>query len=70
VDLPAPRLLVPASTDTPGDSGTEGAIVMCLSCHGAHATPYADILRWDYTEMVAGDDGSGGCVTCHTQKKC
>jgi hypothetical protein len=43
-------------------------VVMCLSCHAAHATPYADILRWNYNDMVAGGGGSGGCFTCHTQK--
>jgi hypothetical protein len=52
-----------SSTVTPGTD-----VVMCLSCHGAHATPYADILKWDYTTMIAGGGGSGGCFTCHTQK--
>jgi hypothetical protein len=55
--LPSPNQVRP---------GTD--IVMCLSCHAAHATPYADILRWDYSTMVAGGSGSGGCFTCHTQK--
>lgn len=52
-----------SSTVTPGTD-----IVMCLSCHAAHATPYADILKWDYSTMIAGSGGSGGCFTCHTQK--
>jgi hypothetical protein len=43
-------------------------VVTCLSCHGAHATDYPDILKWDYSTMVAGGGGSGGCFTCHTQK--
>jgi hypothetical protein len=44
-------------------------IVMCLSCHRAHASQYKDILRWDYDNMIAGDPSkSGGCFTCHTQK--
>lgn len=49
---------------TPGD-----AIVTCLSCHRAHGSPYADMLRWDYTAMIA-HDGSGnvGCFACHTTK--
>ena len=50
-------------------TGTADDIVMCLSCHAAHATPYADMLRWDYSTMIAGGGGSGGCFTCHTQKK-
>jgi hypothetical protein len=54
-----------SSTVTPGTD-----VVMCLSCHAAHATPYADLLKWDYSAMVAGGGGSGGCFTCtcHTQK--
>lgn len=42
--------------------------VMCLSCHRAHASPYPDMLRWNYDEMVAGGGGTGGCFTCHTEK--
>jgi hypothetical protein len=42
---------------------------MCLSCHGAHATDYPDILRWNYDTMNAGGGGLDvGCFTCHTQK--
>ncbi len=43
-------------------------VVMCLSCHAAHATDYPDILRWDYSTMISCGGGSGGCFTCHTQK--
>lgn len=43
-------------------------MVMCLSCHRAHGSPYNDMLRWDYSTMNAGGGGSGGCFTCHTQK--
>ena len=45
-------------------------MVMCLSCHRAHGSPYDDMLRWDYDGQVAGgggDDGTG-CFTCHTTK--
>ncbi|OGW40313.1 MAG: hypothetical protein A2Y97_00005, partial [Nitrospirae bacterium RBG_13_39_12] len=38
-------------------------IVMCLSCHMAHASNYLDILRWDYNNMASGT----GCYVCHTQ---
>lgn len=68
---PVARQSIPAGTTqasgtvTPGDSGD---VVMCLSCHRAHASQYPDILRWDYTTMIAGGGGSGGCFTCHTQK--
>lgn len=48
-----------------------GAVVMCLSCHRAHGSPYRDILRWDYDTMIAGTTGANatkGCFTCHTGK--
>ncbi|MBU4209516.1 MAG: hypothetical protein KKD12_07595 [Proteobacteria bacterium] len=52
------------ATVTPGTD-----VVMCLSCHGAHATAYADILRWDYTGMVTGgSSNTTGCFVCHTTK--
>ena len=53
----------------PANPTRAGAVVMCLSCHRAHGSPYPDMLRWDYNAMVAGGGGSGGCFTCHTQKK-
>jgi predicted CXXCH cytochrome family protein len=46
----------------------ETAVVMCLSCHRPHGSPYKDLLRWDYSTMIAGGGGSGGCFTCHTTK--
>jgi predicted CXXCH cytochrome family protein len=60
----------PTVYDTPSDTVTPGTdIVMCLSCHSSHGTDYLDILRWDYTDMIAGDSSkSGGCFACHTQK--
>ncbi|MDY6933986.1 MAG: cytochrome c3 family protein [Spirochaetota bacterium] len=44
--------------------GAGGDLVMCLSCHRAHGSPYFKLLRWDYR----GNDWSG-CGTCHTQKQ-
>ncbi|RPI36402.1 MAG: hypothetical protein EHM54_05815 [Nitrospiraceae bacterium] len=44
------------------------AVVMCLSCHRPHGSPYPDMLRWDYSTIIAGGGGSGGCFTCHTNK--
>ena len=67
VEAPVARPSVPDSISNVVTPGTD--IVMCLSCHGAHATNYPDMLRWDYTTMIAGDTSkSGGCFTCHTQK--
>jgi hypothetical protein len=54
-------------------SGTETAvdmdsIIMCLSCHRAHASPYSDILRWDYTKVTSNNKSGTGCLVCHTKK--
>jgi len=35
----------PSSTVDP--TGTDDDILMCLSCHGAHATNYYKLMRWD-----------------------
>jgi len=37
-----------------------GAQVFCLSCHRAHASPFKDAMRWDYS------DNAQGCLECHT----
>lgn len=67
VEAPVARPSVPAVSSSTVTPGTD--IVMCLSCHRAHGSPYADILRWDYTTMIAGSGNSDtGCFTCHTQK--
>lgn len=66
IEAPVARTTVPDSPSNLVQPGTDA--VMCLSCHAAHATQYADILRWDYSDMIAGGGGSGGCFTCHTQK--
>jgi predicted CXXCH cytochrome family protein len=58
-----------ASTDVSSpiaNVGADSAIVMCLSCHRAHGSPYDSILRWDYKAWPAG--GYNGCVICHTTK--
>ena len=48
----------------PGD-----AIVLCLSCHRAHGSPYPDLLRWDYSACQAGNPSAQcGCLACHTSK--
>lgn len=45
------------------------AIVTCISCHKAHGSEYADLLRWDYTAMNAGGgSNTTGCFVCHTTK--
>jgi predicted CXXCH cytochrome family protein len=68
VEAPVARPTVPATSSATVTPGTN-AIVMCLSCHRAHGSPVADILRWDYSTMLAGTGTSDtGCFTCHTSK--
>lgn len=74
LQAPVARGTVPATSsltvNTADGSGATGAIVMCLSCHRAHGSDQADILRWDYAGMVAGSSTNAGtgCFTCHTTK--
>ncbi len=67
IEAPVARITVPDAISSIVSPGSD--IVMCLSCHASHASNYPSMLRWDYTAMVAGGGGSGGCFTCHTQKK-
>jgi predicted CXXCH cytochrome family protein len=68
VEAPVARPTVPATSSATVTPGTN-AIVMCLSCHRAHGSPQADILRWDYSTMLAATGTSDtGCFTCHTSK--
>lgn len=62
---PVGRTSVP-DTIIPG--ATDNDVVTCLSCHVAHASDYPDLLRWNYSAMIAGGGGTGGCFACHTQK--
>lgn len=52
------------ATVTPGNTDANGAIVMCLSCHRAHASNYYKLMRWDYNSWPTG--GTNGCNVCHT----
>lgn len=43
---------------------------MCLSCHRAHGTAYKDILRFNYSDMNAGNTTNNhGCETCHVNQR-
>ena len=42
------------------------AVVMCLSCHRAHASPWFKMTRWDYKGWPGS--GTNGCSVCHTSK--
>lgn len=56
------------------DATTTNSRVFCLSCHFAHAGPYNDALRWDYTASVTSGGQIGnvipsnvGCQLCHNR---
>lgn len=64
VSVPVARTTVPdspLSTVTPGQD-----VVMCLSCHYAHAGPYPSMLRWDYDLLDSPE--KRGCKRCHNDK--
>jgi predicted CXXCH cytochrome family protein len=42
------------------------AVVMCLSCHRAHASPWFKMMRWNYKSWPGS--GTNGCSVCHTSK--
>jgi predicted CXXCH cytochrome family protein len=63
------RLKVPDGASSSVAPGSDA--VMCLSCHVAHVSNYPDMLRWDYSTMIAGNAGTAsgtGCFACHTNK--
>lgn len=64
VNAPVARQTVPTGVSSSVTPGTD--VVMCLSCHVAHASDYSDMLRWDYANITTG--GTGGCLICHTSK--
>jgi hypothetical protein len=47
-------------------TGSGGDIVMCLSCHRAHASEWPKIMRWNYQGWPGA--GTNGCGVCHTSK--
>ncbi|MBM4145713.1 MAG: hypothetical protein FJ240_05480 [Nitrospira sp.] len=69
VDAPVARATIPNAISGVVNPGTDDSIVMCLSCHGAHATKNADILRWNYSTINAGGGSNATrCFICHTTK--
>jgi hypothetical protein len=51
-----------------GDVELDADMVMCLSCHRAHASPYYKMMRWDYKNWPDPGAGTNGCNECHTWK--
>ena len=61
----------PVAWVDPENPVREEAVVMCLSCHRVHGSEHPDILRWDYSKMIASNAGSyanTGCFVCHSSK--
>jgi hypothetical protein len=68
VSAPVARPSLDGSISATVTAGTD--MVMCLSCHQAHATPFDGMLRFNYAQMIAGGGGAlgEGCLACHTTK--
>ncbi len=62
VARPDPDNVMNISQVTPGTD-----IIMCLSCHRSHASPYFKMMRWDY-KSPALSTALSGCNVCHTSK--
>lgn len=65
VTAPVARTTVPNAPSNSVSPGTD--VVMCLSCHMAHASPYYKIMRWDYRGWPA-NGLTNGCNVCHSSK--
>lgn len=60
--VPVGRLVVAAVSGTVASTDT----VICMSCHVAHGSPFADAIRWDYANNTTGQVGVG-CNKCHAK---
>jgi hypothetical protein len=73
ITAPVARPAVATAASATVTPGTD--MVMCLSCHAAHATENDYMLRFDYSVQTAGAyadiataQAVGGCQACHTTK--
>ena len=62
VARPDPDNVMDTTQVTPGTD-----IIMCLSCHRSHASPYFKMMRWDYKSSDL-PTALSGCNVCHTSK--
>jgi hypothetical protein len=68
-DVSAPVARNSTSIAAASTAAGPGDVVMCLSCHVAHASDYDHMLRFDYTAIEAGAGANTtGCFVCHTTK--
>lgn len=69
VDAGASTVAPLAAVNVTSATADASAIVTCLSCHRAHGSANADLLRWDYAGITAHSGaGNIGCFICHTTK--
>jgi len=69
IEAPVGRANIPNTPSPFVNPGTDDSIVLCLSCHKAHASANQDILRWNYEDISAGTGSdTGRCFICHTTK--
>ncbi len=70
--VPVARTTTTLSSGSNDAVGDDQAVVMCLSCHLAHGSPYYASLRWNYRAWPGADPLTGavqdGCQICHTSK--
>ena len=60
---------IPVGYPDPNNPERSTARVMCMSCHRPHGTPYPNLLRWDYSTIVAeAGSNDNGCFACHSHK--
>ena len=65
-NITTPLASTDVTTSTVDMAVPNDRIVMCLSCHRAHASPYYAAMRWDY--RGSGSSWVNGCAYCHTDK--
>ncbi|MDP2157370.1 MAG: cytochrome c3 family protein [Nitrospirota bacterium] len=62
--VPVARVTLPSAA-TAMAATADNRIVMCLSCHRAHASANDDSLRWQYDATMTTPNG---CYNCHSGK--
>lgn len=70
-DVTVPMAYSNTTTPPVADDIQADGIITCLTCHVAHGSAYADLLRWDYANFDVGEGaglGGTGCFVCHSDK--
>jgi len=66
---PGSRDLIPVGTSSSVQAGTATGTqtIMCITCHYSHGGANADLLRFNYSANIAGNDTlDAGCENCHS----